>query len=181
VNESNDPDETRELQQPGTKGSPDSAAPDLPRSIGRYSVERLLGEGTFGRVYLARDDDLDRPVAIKVPQAEGVSRPEDIEAYITEARTLASLDHPHIVPVYDVGRTADGLCFVVSKFIKGSDLKEKIGASRPSFLEAAGMVATVAEALHHAHLKGIVHRDIKPANILIDSDGEPFVADVGLA
>ena len=117
----------------------------------------------------------------KFPRPERVSRPEDIEAYLNEARILASLDHPHIVPVYDVGRTDDGLCFVVSKFIEGSDLAKRIKESRPGFHESAGLVATVAEALHYAHTRGLVHRDIKPANILIDASGKAFVADFGLA
>ena len=116
-----------------------------------------------------------------MPNPERVSSPEDIEAYLNEARILASLDHPHIVPVYDVGRTDDGLCFVVSKFIEGSDLATRIREGRPGFRESAELVATVAEALHYAHTRGLVHRDIKPANILIDASGKPFVADFGLA
>src|SRR5208283_2997219 len=140
-----------------------------------------LGTGGFGEVFQAFDDDLDRPVAIKVPRPERVSQPEDIEAYLNEARIVASLDHPHIVPVYDVGRTEDGLCFVVSKLIEGSDLATKIKESRPAFHESAGFVATVAEALHFAHTRGLVHRDVKPANILIDASGRAFVTDFGLA
>ena len=178
-------DETKSLSgtegsQPPVEGS--SGSPDGdPTKIGRYRILRRLGQGGFGRVYLAHDDDLDRPVAIKVPNPERISHPEDVEAYLNEARILARLDHPHIVPVYDVGRTDDGLCFVVSKFIEGSDLAVKIGQARPSFRESAELVATVAEALHYAHTRGLVHRDIKPANILIDASGKPFVADFGLA
>src|SRR4051812_4513573 len=93
-----------------------------PTRIGRYRIVQRLGQGGFGRVYLAHDDDLDRPVAIKVPNPERISHPEDVEAFLTEARILASLDHPHIVPVHDIGRTDDGLCFVVSKLIEVSDL-----------------------------------------------------------
>ena len=85
------------------------------------------------------------------------------------------------MPVYDVGRTDDGLCFVVSKLIEGSDLATKIKEARPGFHESAALVATIAEALHYAHTRGLVHRDIKPANILIDASGKPFVADFGLA
>ena len=120
-------------------------------------------------------------MAIKVPNPERVAGPEDVEAYLSEARILARLDHPHIVPVYDVGRTDDGLCYVVSKYIEGSDLAERIRQGRPSFRESAELVATVAEALHYAHTRGLVHRDIKPANILIDAQGKPCVADFGLA
>ena len=85
------------------------------------------------------------------------------------------------MPVYDVGRTDDGLCFVVSKFIEGSDLAKRIKESRPGFHESAALVATVAEALHFAHTRGLVHRDIKPGNILIDASGNAFLADFGLA
>ena len=152
-----------------------------PTKFGRYMILRRLGKGGFGEVFLAFDEELDRPVAIKVPRPERVSCPEDVEAYLTEARIVASMDHAHIVPVYDVGRTDDGLCFVVSKFIEGSDLATRIKESRPGFPESAGVVATVAEALHYAHTRGLVHRDIKPANILIDASGKAFVADFGLA
>jgi len=152
-----------------------------PTKIGRYTILKRLGKGGFGEVFLAFDDELDRPVAIKVPRPERVSRPEDIEAYLNEARILANLDHPHIVPVHDVGRTDDGLCFVVSKFIEGSDLAKRIKEALPGFQESAGLVATVAEALHFAHTRGLVHRDIKPGNILIDASGNAFLADFGLA
>lgn len=164
------------------QGAPSHGEPPaLPKQIGRYRVERVLGEGTFGRVYLAHDDELNRPVAVKVPRQGRIAKPADIEAYLAEARILASLNHPHIVRVFDVGRTEDGLCFVVSELIEGGDLASKMGKARFSFPEAAKLVATVAEALHHAHLKGLVHRDIKPANILIDTAGKPFLADFGLA
>src|SRR4029077_9589394 len=123
-------DETRNLsetegsQQP-VEGSGESALGD-PCKIGRYRIIHRLGQGGFGRVYLAHDDDLDRPVAIKVPNPERITRPEDVEAYLAEARTVARLDHPHIVPVHDVGRSDDGLCYVVSRFIEGSDLAARI-------------------------------------------------------
>ena len=108
-------------------------------------------------------------------------RPEAAEAYLTEARTVANLDHPHIVPVFDVGSTEDFPCFVVSKYIDGTDLATRLKQSRLSLHEAVELVATVAEALHHAHKQGLVHRDIKPGNILLDRSGKPFVADFGLA
>src|SRR6516165_7104562 len=107
--------------QPPTPGSGGAPNGD-PSKIGRYRIIHRLGQGGFGTVYLAQDDDLDRPVAIKVPNPERIADPGDLEAYLAEARILARLDHPHIVPVFDVGRTEDGLCFVVSKLIEGSDL-----------------------------------------------------------
>ena len=119
---------TEDAQQP-CAGSGDSMPGD-PTKIGRYRIIRRLGQGGFGRVYLAHDDDLDRPVAIKVPNPERITAPEDVEAYLNEARILARLDHPYIVPVFDVGRTEDGLCFVVSKLVEGSDLAVKIDRAR---------------------------------------------------
>jgi eukaryotic-like serine/threonine-protein kinase len=166
---------------PSSEDSQESVSLLHSPKIGRYNLLRRLGKGGFGEVFLAYDEDLDRPVAIKIPRPDRVSCPEDIEAYLEEARIVASLDHPHIVQVHDVGRTDDGLCFVVSKFIEGSDLSTRIKESRPSFHESAGLVATIAEALHFAHTRGLVHRDIKPANILIDASGNAFLADFGLA
>ena len=167
-----------------TDGAPAAAgmAPaGLPERIGRYRIERVLGKGGFGLVYLAQDDQLSRPVAIKVPHRKLVDRLEDAEAYLTEARTVANLDHPHIVPVFDVGSTEQFPCFVVSKYIDGTDLATRLKQSRLSIHETVELVATVAEALHHAHKQGLVHRDIKPGNILLDKSGKPFVADFGLA
>jgi serine/threonine protein kinase/tetratricopeptide (TPR) repeat protein len=179
MDESKDPLSTQDLHASG-ENSQESFSLLLPTKIGRYTIVRRLGKGGFGEVFLAYDEDLDRTVAIKVPRPERVSQPEDVEAYLIEARILASLDHPQIVPVYDVGRTDDG-CFVVSKFIEGYDLATRIKESRPSFHESVQLIATVAEALHYAHTRGLVHRDIKPANILIDESGKPFVTDFGLA
>ncbi|QEH32322.1 Serine/threonine-protein kinase PrkC [Aquisphaera giovannonii] len=152
-----------------------------PARVGRYRVVRRLGQGGFGRVYLAHDDDLDRPVAIRVPNPDRVASPGDVEAYLAEARALARLSHPSIVPVYDFGRTEDGLCHVVSKYIDGSDLAERLRGRPPSTRESVEPAAAVAEALHHAHTRGLVHRDVKPGNILIDASGQPRVADFGLA
>lgn len=156
-------------------------AASTPSNIGRYRVERILGQGGFGIVYLARDEQLDRPVAIKVPHALLVVQTTDAEAYLTEARTVANLDHPNIVPVLDVGSTERFPCFIVSKCIDGTDLATRLKLSRLNLCEAAELVATVAEALHHAHKQGLVHRDVKPGNILLDKSGKPFVADFGLA
>ena len=156
------------------------SVPD-PTQIGRYRVIRLLGRGGFGRVYLAHDVELDRAVAIKVPHPERISSPKDLEDYLKEAKILARLEHSNIVPVHDAGRTGDGLCFVVSKFLEGSDLAARLSAGRLEFRQSAELIALVAEALHYAHTRGLVHRDIKPANILFDAKGKPCVADFGLA
>ncbi|HZL87244.1 MAG TPA: protein kinase, partial [Pirellulaceae bacterium] len=150
--------------------------------IGRYRILRLLGAGSFGRVWLGSDDELRRQVAIKVPAPDRFRRPEDSQAYLAEARILATLDHPHIVPVYDLGRTAEGSIYVVSKFVPGQNLAERIRKQPLRHEESARLVATIADALDHAHNLGLVHRDIKPANLLIEEPTQrPYVADFGLA
>jgi formylglycine-generating enzyme required for sulfatase activity len=176
-------DEAASSHEPVSTGPEVQCAgePEPPQRLGRYRILAVLGKGGFGLVYKGYDEELRRDVAIKVPHRHRIAQVEDVEAYLAEARILASLDHPHIVPVHDVGRTADGLCYVVSKFIAGSDLKARMQEARPSFAEAAELVARVAEALHYAHRQGLVHRDIKPGNILLDNSGRPYVADFGLA
>lgn len=153
-----------------------------PTKIGRYEVHRSLGHGGFGNVYLAYDDRLDRQVAVKVPHASLVNaRANAADLYLEEARVAATLDHPHIVPVYDIGTDDELVCYVVSKYIAGADLRRTLASRRLSIGEAVHVVRTVAQALQHAHKRGVVHRDIKPGNILLNTDGEPFVADFGLA
>ncbi len=150
--------------------------------IGRYRLSRMLGKGAFGIVWLAFDTELHRQVAIKVPTAERFKRPKDAETYLAEARMVARLDHPNIVPVHDVGRTDDSSVYVVSKFIEGGTLADRIAKDRPTFDKSAKLIATCAMALAHAHEKRLVHRDIKPANILIEAaTNTPYVADFGLA
>ena len=160
--------------------SPDRKLGD--QRLGRYRLLRLLGEGAFGRVWLGQDAELQRYVAIKVPTPERFQKPEDAEAYLTEARTVASLGHPHIVPVHDVGRADDGSIYVVAKFIVGCTLKDRMTDDAPTFEESARLLAIIAQALNHAHQKRLIHRDVKPANILLeDATGKPYVADFGMA
>jgi serine/threonine protein kinase/formylglycine-generating enzyme required for sulfatase activity len=152
-----------------------------PTHLGRFQILGRLGAGGFGVVYKGYDADLRRHVAIKVARLDRLARPEDAEEYLAEARMLAQLDHPGIVPVYEVGRSDDGTCYLVSKFLEGRDLRARLEEARPSFAEAMEIVTRVAEALHHAHQRGLVHRDLKPANILLDAKGNPIVVDFGLA
>src|SRR5262245_20855376 len=117
MNEPNKSIRTGPWQPPPSEPSvADPAAVAMPPQIGRYRVLQILGEGGFGRVYQAHDEKLHRCVAIKVPHRRLVAQPEDVEAYLTEAQNVAHLDHPHIVPVYDVGSSEDCPCFIVSKF-----------------------------------------------------------------
>ncbi len=162
---------------------PPSSGADMPmpERIGRYQVERILGQGGFGLVYLARDEQLKRSVAVKVPHAHLVSLAEDAEAYLNEARAVANLDHANIVPVYDCGSSERFPCFIVSKYVDGADLAARLAKSPMPLATAVETVATVAEALHYAHIHGLVHRDIKPSNLLLDQSERPFVTDFGLA
>ncbi len=163
-------------------------APEIGQSqIGRYKQIRKLGEGHFGIVWLGFDEQLQRPVAIKISKSadnddllSSSFPPNTLE--LQEARNVALLDHPNIVPVYDVGITDDGCFYVVSKFIEGDTLANSLTVRRWSVIESARFVQTIAEALAHAHERGLVHRDIKPANILIDRhNSRVHVTDFGLA
>ena len=155
--------------------------PNDPVCLGRYRITGRIGSGSFGVVYQGRDDELRRDVAIKVPHRHCISSLGNPETYLAEARILAGLDHPGIVPVHDVGRTEHGLCYLVTKLATGSDLRQLIQDARPSFAVAVEIVVRIAEALHYAHQCGLVHRDIKPANILLDAEGSPLLTDFGLA
>lgn len=163
--------------------SPPKILPPKPTEerIGRYRIAHLLGKGGFGQVFLAVDEELHRNVALKVPHAHRVDTGAAVEEYLAEARVLAGLDHPNIVPVFDFGRTENGLCYIVSKLIEGMTLRDYVVETRASGAEIARIVAEVAEALHYAHMQGLVHRDIKPGNILVETTGTPFVIDFGLA
>jgi serine/threonine protein kinase len=151
--------------------------PEEMPSIGRYRIERLLGEGTFGRVYLARDEQLQRRVAIKVPRA----RSAEVRGFLREARILAELRHPQLVPVYEIGSTSEFPCFVVSDYAPGPTLRQWFAGNRPTAFRACELVAKLADALQYAHERGIIHRHLHPDNIVIDDSGEPSIFDLGLS
>jgi serine/threonine protein kinase/formylglycine-generating enzyme required for sulfatase activity len=153
----------------------------LKKPLGRFILLRLLGQGIFGAVYLARDNMLDREVAIKLPHTSVAGSLSTAVTSLTEAKSAARLRHPAIVTIHDVVQLEDGTVFVVMEYIEGSTLGDelKVGPIAPERI--AILIAQVAEALYYAHTKGFVHRDIKPANILIDRQGQPHVADFGLA
>jgi formylglycine-generating enzyme required for sulfatase activity/serine/threonine protein kinase len=172
------------------EGPPDSAGPASesavelvvpPFHLGRYRITAKLGKGRFGTVYQGYDDQLRREVAIKVRHLNPAAPADYTLLYLAEGRMLASLDHPGIVPIYDVGRTEDGIYYLVTKLVAGSDLAAKLRQIQPTHAASAEIVVRVAQALHHAHQRGLVHRDVKPANILIDVQGNPIVTDFGLA
>ena len=159
----------------------DNSAPaPMPTMIGRYRIQKSLGSGGFGHVYAAFDEKLDRHVAIKVPHAKTAALQKQLALIQAEAKIVASLDHPYIVPIYDVGSTDEIPVYLVSKLIHGQNLATQImdGVS-PS--QAVGWCIQIAEALAYAHGIGVIHRDIKPQNILVDSSGQARLTDFGLA
>ena len=152
------------------------AAPPLTGTLaGRYRIEGLLGEGGHGSVYRAFDEELRRSVAVKVA-ATGRGTPDLLE----EARRVAVLRHAGIVAVHDAGRHGDAL-FVVSDLVEGRTLAELLEDGPLPPREASRLMASVADALHHAHERGFVHRDVKPSNVLLDATGDPHVTDFGVA
>jgi WD40 repeat protein/tRNA A-37 threonylcarbamoyl transferase component Bud32 len=150
------------------------------QKLGRFELLGVLGHGAFGTVYKARDAELHRTVAVKVPRAGNLAGPQEMDRFLREARSAAQLRHPSIVTVHEVGQR-DGLPYLVSDFVPGVTLADLLSARRPGFREAAELVAAVADALQYAHEQGVVHRDIKPSNIMIGDDGRPCVMDFGLA
>jgi WD40 repeat protein/tRNA A-37 threonylcarbamoyl transferase component Bud32 len=149
--------------------------------VGRFEVLDTVGQGAFGTVLKARDPELDRVVAIKVPRRGNIGeRPQDLDRFLREARSIAQLRHPGIVAIHEVGAD-DGTPYLVSDFVEGVTLADILTARLPAPREAAQLLARVAEALEHAHRQGVVHRDIKPSNIMVRPDGSPVVMDFGLA
>ncbi len=147
--------------------------------LGRYELVEELGRGGMGVVWKAWDPQLRRHVALKRIRAEDGGDPEALERFVREARAAASLRHPHIVPVYDIGQQGDAL-FFVAELVEGVPLDQ--WARRPhTALGSAELVRLVAGALAHAHAHGVVHRDVKPGNILVDAEGRPHLVDFGLA
>src|SRR3954447_22659001 len=149
---------------------------------GEYSLERELGRGGMGIVYLARDVQLDRLVAIKLLPRSLAERPDVRERFLREARMAASLSHPHIVPIYRVGE-AGGLVLFVMAYVTGETLGERLRSRGPlPTAVATRLFREVTWALSYAHGHGIVHRDIKPDNILIEAEtGRALVTDFGIA
>jgi eukaryotic-like serine/threonine-protein kinase len=147
--------------------------------MGRFELLHEVGSGRFGSVWKARDTQLQRIVAVKIPRQRQLD-PSETELFLRDARAAAQLKHPRIASVHEVGRDAETV-YIVSDFIDGANLAEWLSGKQIGYIEAAEMAIKIAEALHHAHEAGVVHRDVKPGNIMMDRKGEPYVIDFGMA
>ena len=148
-------------------------------SISRFELIEKIGVGAFGTVWKARDSELDRTVAVKIPREVHVEG-ERVVRFLREARAAAQLNHPNIVSVHEVGRV-DDVIYIVSDYIEGADLKEWLKLKKLSPPEIAELCITIGEALHHAHEQGVIHRDLKPSNIMMNLEQVPFLVDFGMA
>jgi tRNA A-37 threonylcarbamoyl transferase component Bud32 len=160
-------------------GKPD---PRAPLDYSDFTLQKLIGAGMMGRVYLARQHSLDRPVAVKYLRKAFHHDQEAIERFLTEARTVARLRHPHLVGIHGLGRTPQGGYFLVMDWIEGSDLARLIkDQNRVSIADAVRWTREACSAIRKAHELGIIHCDLKPGNILLDVDRQVHVTDFGLS
>jgi serine/threonine protein kinase/ribosomal protein S27E len=166
---------TVENQLPAT-----ATAIEAPQQIGRFQVVAFLGSGGFGLAYRATDPQLVRTVAVKIPRAGQFIGNVERERFLREARNAAKLRHPNIVQVYEIGADKE-IPFIVSEYIDGVTLSDRISGQRLAAKEIARIMSSVSEAVHFAHEQGVIHRDLKPSNIFLDLNNTPFVSDFGLA
>src|SRR5213079_3292813 len=148
--------------------------------FGDYELLEEMGRGGQGIVYRARQKSLNRTVALKIVGLGQWATETHLKRFHLEAEAAASLDHPCIVPIYEIGER-DGSCYFSMKLIEGGQLDKIVGSEPMPGRKAAKLMAKLAHTLHHAHQNGVLHRDVKPGNILLDAKGEPHVTDFGLA
>jgi tRNA A-37 threonylcarbamoyl transferase component Bud32 len=159
---------------------PDSVATGRHDQVGPYRIERELGQGGFGVVYLAYDPDVKRRVALKVLHGGRLDQPEAVRRFQREACAIARLAHPGIVQLFDYSRQGPPY-YLVTEFVEGVEPRLWCLQQRASIAERVDLVARIADCVDHAHRQGVCHRDLKPGNILIDAQGQPHVLDFGLA
>ncbi|MRR39430.1 serine/threonine protein kinase, partial [bacterium] len=152
-----------------------------PRLISQYRIQKRLGAGGMGEVYLAEDTKLGRAVALKVMSAELARDPNQRGRFRAEARAALGFTHPNICIIHEIGETSDHRPFLAMEFVDGRSLDVLLQHSRFSIRETVALGAAVAEALQAAHERGLVHRDIKPGNLMLDRRGQVKVMDFGLA
>ena len=151
-----------------------------PRFLGEYELLEEIARGGMGVVYRARQDKLNRLVALKMIRSGSLAGADDLRRFRQEAEAIAELDHPNIIPIYEIGQQDDQPYFSM-KLIEGGNLTRHISRLKDDPARRGALMAKVARAVHYAHQRTILHRDLKPSNILLDEHDEPHVTDFGLA
>src|SRR5947207_6745855 len=152
-----------------------------PVRLDRFELQAERGLGSFGYVFRAWDPRLERVVALKVQRAGRFASPDEVERFLREARSTASLKHPAIVSLYETGQTEEGVGYLVCEYIEGATLEARLKDGPLALAEAAAIATELADALSYAHEHGVIHRDIKPSNIMLDLRSRPHLMDFGLA
>src|ERR1051326_6560270 len=148
--------------------------------FGRYEIRSKIGEGGMGEVYLARDTQLDRDIALKILMAEVARDQQRLHRFLQEARAASALSHPNVAHIYEIGEV-EGTHFIAMEYVEGEGLDKKIAGRPLRISELLDIAIQIADALDEAHAKGITHRDIKSSNIMITPRGRVKVLDFGLA
>lgn len=173
--------ELRELEHRVLAHDPELTSPATARSVKSYELIETIGEGAWGEVWIARQQSVDRDVAVKVIGRNLADDPDFIRRFEIEARVIAALEHPHIVPLYDFWRDPSG-AYLVMRLLRGGSLADRLSTHGPLELgDAVRLVQQVGTALGAAHRVGVVHRDVKPSNILTDDEGNAYLGDFGVA